>query len=114
MEQLITLAQAKDRLKLSSIADQEDLQLMLDSAHGILEDFAKQRISDAEDWIEIVDAWTDETAPALMIQAILLQFGAMYRFRGDDEPGVRIGFDDDGLAFGVAGLLRRLKDPAVA
>lgn len=114
MERLITLAQAKDRLKLTSIADQEDLELMLDSAHGICEDFAKQRISDAATWVAVVDAWTDETVPALMTQAILLQFGAMYRFRGDDEPGVRSGFDNDGLAIGVAGLLRRLKDPAVA
>lgn len=114
MEHLITLAQAKDRLKLSSIAEQEDLQLMLDSAHGIIEDFVKQRISEADEWIAIVDAWTDDTAPGLVIQAILLQFGAMYRFRGDDEPGVRSGFDDDGLAMGVAGLLRRLRDPAVA
>lgn len=115
MEPLITLDQAKDRLKLpDTTAEQQDLQLMLDSAHGIIEDFAKQRISEADEWIAIVDAWTGDTAPKLIIQAILLQFGAIYRFRGDDEPGVRSGFDADGLAVGVAGLLRRYRDMAVA
>jgi hypothetical protein len=115
MNELVTLEQAKARLRLPAIVDEEaDLQSLLDAAHGILEDHVKQRISGADDWELEVDAWTDETAPQLMIQAILLQFGAMVRFRGDDEPGTKIGYDENGLAIGVAGYLRRLKDPAIA
>lgn len=113
MNELVPLALAKRHLRISAYSEDGDLQMKLDQAHATIENYVDQRLSDAAAWTATVDAWTEDTAPKQLIAAILLQFGAMVRFRGDDDD-IRGGFDENGLAPGVAGLLRRLRDPALA
>lgn len=114
MESLVTLAQAKAHLKLPTVTtDDRDLQAKLDAAHEIVGDYIKQRRDDDDGvtWAETVDAWDADSAPKRVLQAVLLQFADLYRFRGDDE-GAKRGQGE--LSAAVTALLYRLRDPAVA
>ena len=116
MAELVSLDQAKAHVRYPEDihAEDDDLQRKLTMAQAIVIDHAKQRISGATEWAAEVDAWTDETAKHLVIQAIVLQFGAMVADRGDDLVSKRSAFDENGLAHGVNGLLRRVSDPALS
>ena len=115
MEILVDLKTAKRSLKLplDVTAEDKDLQLKLDVAHEVIEDYIKQR-RDADDgvtWAAEVDAWDADSAPKRVVQAIVLQFADLYRFRGDDVESRQ---QPDDLAPGVRALLKRLRDPALA
>jgi hypothetical protein len=116
MEVLVTLKQAKLHLKvpLDVTADDKDLQMKLDVAHDVIEDYIKQRRDDDDGvtWAATVDAWDSDTAPARVRQAIVLQFADLYRFRGDDTDAPKRGPGE--LSQGVVALLYRLRDPAIA
>jgi hypothetical protein len=112
--ELVTLDQAKDRLKLPLDSDAEDdaLTLQLQIAHESVMDFLAQRVSDQDTWQAEVDAWDAETAPKRVIGAILEQVAFQYRFRGDDvESNARD--KDDVLCPNAAALLKRFRDPAI-
>jgi hypothetical protein len=113
---VVTLRQAKAHLNLPadvSVGD-ADLKLKLAVAHDLVADYLKQRRDDDSGvaWAATVDAWDADTAPPRVLQAVLLQFADLYRFRGDDTDMPARGPGE--LAQGVTALLYRLRDPAIA
>ncbi len=115
LQELVTLDQAKQHLKLSLDVDTEDddLQLKLLVAHEVVMDYLTQRLEDADEWETTVNAWTADTAPRRVIAAILVQFGDLYRNRGDD-PEANKNVEMGTLCPDVVKLLYRLRDPAVS
>ena len=115
LQELVTLEQAKSHLKLSLDIDteDEDLQLKLFIAHEVVMDYLTQRLDDADAWAATVQAWTADTAPKRVIGAILVQFGELYRSRGDDVDR-RETQPLGTLCPDVVKLLYRLRDPAVS
>lgn len=113
--ELVTLVQAKGRVKLpiDSDAEDEDLILQLLIAHESVLDFLTQRVSDMDAWEIEVDAWTATTAPKRVLGAILEQFAYQYRFRGDDPEALRRS-GDEAVCPTAAALLKRFRDPALA
>jgi hypothetical protein len=115
MATLVTLAQAKDFLRLATpdgSPDDAALQLTVDAAeYGILEYLSPY----PEDAL-IVAGWTPETAPPIVPQMILFQTGEYWRFRGDDLEGGGPARDLErgDLAPLVVGALRRLRTPVIA
>jgi hypothetical protein len=112
--ELVSLDQAKDRIKLPLDSDAEDdaIQLQLYIAHEAVMDFLTQRVSDQDDWEAEADAWTADTAPKRVLGAILEQFAFQYRFRGDDVEALKLT-GDNALCPTAAALLKRLRDPAI-
>lgn len=112
--ELVSLEQAKQHLKLPLDVDTEDddLQLKLLVAHELVMDYLNQRLDDAEEWDATVTAWTADTAPRRVIGAILIQFGELYRKRGDDTDQRNESLGT--LCPDVVRLLYRLRDPAVS
>lgn len=101
MATYVTLQQAKDHLKITTPpgdAGDADLFVKLDSSEAIVLDYLKTQ--------------TPTVAPALLVPAILLQFGELFRFRGDDADGPQQTAGD--LSPVVTNLLRRSRDPALA
>ncbi len=115
LQELVTLDQAKQHLKLSLDVDteDEDLQIKLLVAHEVVMDYLTQRLADADEWEATVNAWTADTAPRRVIAAILVQFGDLYRNRGD-EPESNRNVEMGTLCPDVVKLLYRLRDPAVS
>lgn len=113
--ELVTLDQAKQRVKLSLDIDTEDddLTQMLLVSHEEVMDFVAQRVLDSEDWQTEVDAWDADTAPRRVIGAILEQFAYHYRFRGDDEEAQKLAGDEVLCPLALR-LLKRLRDPALS
>src|SRR5678816_3413237 len=93
LQEFVTLEQAKSHLKLSLDADteDEDLQTKLFVAHEVVMDYLTQRVSSASDWEATVQAWTADTVPKRVIAAILIQFGELYRDRGDSDTNEVLG-----------------------
>jgi len=115
LQEFVTLEQAKMHLKLSLDVDteDEDLQIKLFVAHEVVMDYLTQRVSEASDWAATVQAWTADTVPKRVIAAILIQFGELYRGRGDDSDR-RNDQPLGTLCPDVVKLLYRLRDPAVS
>ncbi len=98
MSTLVTLAQAKARLRID-FADQDvDAQLALDQAEGIIVDYLKRP----------AHGWTAETVPYPVGAAILLVFGSLWEHREGDAEGF------EPISAAVASLLARQRDPALA
>jgi hypothetical protein len=115
-QELVTLEQAKSHLKLPLDIDteDEDLQLKLFVAHEVVMDYLTQRLDEADEWATIVQAWTADTVPKRVIAAILIQFGELYRERGDDADRRYDPSAMGTLCPDVVKLLYRLRDPAVS
>ena len=112
MADLVTLEQANKRLRLPPGED-DDRRLMLAQAEARVLRFVRQRLGDTSDtWAAEVDAWTDETAPPEVTLAILLLFGWIYRWRGDDDNAPKV--EQGRLPVEVEACLWPLRDPAVA
>jgi len=109
-QELVTLEAAIARFKVPEDEDEDNLRAMLIQAQGVVLDYIA-RPSD-EDWTAEIAAWDDETVPEAVAAAILVQFGELYRFRGDDSDATKQehGF----LSPRVHGLLRRYRDPVIA
>lgn len=106
MADLVTLDQAKKHLRLTGSDDDDDLRLKLLAAQAIIVDYLT---STDEDWTATIAAWTDETVPEYVRASILLQFGELYRFRGDDiDQPVR---DPGTLSPTIRALLARARTP---
>jgi len=112
-QELVTLKQAKQHLKLPlDVHDEDDdMKLKLLAAHALVMHYVTQRVSGGTAWEATVDAWTEDTAPKQVLAAILVQFGELYRSRGDD---VRQEHPMGTLHPYVVSLLYRLRDPAMA
>jgi Phage gp6-like head-tail connector protein len=96
---LLTLAQAKSHLRVTSSDDDVDIQFKLDLAEGIIRRYLKSQ-NDA--------AWTPATAPENVLAAINIALTDLYENRGDD-PTL------SGVAWvAIQSLLVGLRDPALA
>ena len=113
-QELVTLEEAKDRIKLSQDIDTEDaaLQLQLLIAHAAVMDFVRQRISGQAEWQAEIDTWDADTTNPLVRGAILEQFAYQYRFRSDDEESQKQS-GDEAVCPRAQSLLKRLRDPAI-
>ena len=115
LQELVTLDQLKQRLKLPLDTDteDEDLQLQLEIAHEVAMDFIAQRVSGQAAWQSTADGWTAETAPRRVKGAILAQAVWLYRFRGDDVETAKRP-EGSAICPESAALLMRLRDPALS
>jgi hypothetical protein len=95
---LVSLEQAKARLRIDFDDDDTDAQIMLDQAEGIVIDYLKKADND----------WTDETVPFPVSASILLVFGSLWEHREADAEGF------DPISPAVVSLLVRQRDPALA
>jgi len=109
---LVTVAQAKDYLRMVGTADDAALATALDAAEYAILEYLSPYPEDAA----IVATWTPETAPPIVPQMILFQTGEYWRFRGDDLEGggPRRDLERGDLAPLVVGALRRLRTPVIA
>ena len=62
----------------------------------------------------IVDAWTPQTVPLVVVAAILIETAERDRFRGDDPDGPPRESGEGDLSVKVRELLRAYHDPVVA
>lgn len=111
---LVTLEQAKADQRLTSTEEDNSLQMKLDQAHALVLDWVGQRRSDegSPSWADTVASWTTMTVPPQVQAAILVMFGVLVRFRGDDLP--TDSWMDGDLPPIVKAYLSRLRDPALA
>jgi hypothetical protein len=116
---LVTVIEAKRHLRLPEEIDSplsahdEDLQTKLDAATELILGYLARRATDTA-WSAELASWDVATAPQVVRAAILRQTAELYRFRGDDPEGDAPVTDGGYLAPGVATLLHRLRDPALA
>jgi len=106
---IVTSQQAIDHLKLpivigASDPQEADVVAKLAAADAIILDYLKA----APDVV-----WTDPQL-ALLSAAILLQFGELWRYRGDDPETDAAPTTAGDLAPTLTNLLRRLRHPAIA
>lgn len=117
---LITTQDAKDHLGITD--DPPDLPLKIAVAEEVVRDYVNQRVPGSDPdglWASEVASWdldaTPPVPPPLRVQqAVLLQLGDLWRFRGDDEASEEPKREPGELARGVTALLYRLRDPAIA
>lgn len=108
---IVSVQSAIDHLRLPIVAGaggdiERDLIAKTTAAEGIVLDYLKANAD---------PAWTDEaTTPALIVAAILLQLGELWRFRGDDPGGQDNAQTAGDLAPTVTNILRRYRYPAIA
>jgi hypothetical protein len=105
--QLVTIEEAKGHLRANGVPIdvQADIQSKLDQATAIILDY----LNTTAHWRAITATWTEQTLPAPVHAAILLQVADLFAWRGDARAE-----RDDELAPGVAGILRRMRDPVIA
>lgn len=119
MATLISLPAVKRHLRLPEAVDSplsahdEDLQAKIDQATELILGYLARRSSDTA-WADTMALWDETTVPRVVQAAILRQTAELYRFRGDDPDGEPPVTDGGYLAPGVATLLHRLRDPALA
>jgi hypothetical protein len=106
----VTLDQAKRRLRLTSTAEDEDLQDIIDQAEARVVSWCSLTPRSKA----ITDTWLDPSStPDQVILAVLLQTAELYRFRGDDVDGPPRESGEE-LSTPVRELLRPFHDPVVA
>jgi hypothetical protein len=106
----VTLDQVKARLRITSTADDVDVQSLADQAEAQIVGWCSTTPRSQA----VVATWVDATTvPLVVVAAILVQTGELYRFRGDElqgpprEPGEEFGVQ-------VRELLRAYHDPGIA
>jgi hypothetical protein len=107
---LVTLAQVKARLRITSTADDPDVQSLTDQAEAQIVGWC----STTPRAKAVADTWVDAaTAPLVVVAAILVQAGELYRFRGDEPAGPPRTAGEE-LGVQVRELLRAYHDPGIA
>jgi hypothetical protein len=106
---IVTTQQAIDHLKLpivvgASDPQEADVVAKLAAADAIVLDYIKA----APDAV-----WTDAQL-AILSAAILLQFGELWRYRGDDPDTDAAPTTAGDLSPTITNLLRRMRTPAIA
>jgi hypothetical protein len=104
----VTLDQVKARLRITSTADDVDVQAMADQAEAHIVGWC----STTPRAKAVADTWDALTVPLVVVAAILVQTGELYRFRGDEVDGPP---REAGEEFGVQvrELLRAYHDPGI-
>lgn len=118
MEDLVTIDQLKDHLKipLSQTAQDDDLELKLGVAQEMVIDYISQRIGSpgvGDAWADTIEDWTDETAPKRVVAAILAMAAWIYKHRGDEATQDAPVLEHGDLPCDVKLYLTRLRDPAL-
>lgn len=113
---LVTLAEAKQRLRITSSDEDADLSALLVEAQAIVLRYISQRRSDdgSPSWADTVEAWDEETVPADIRAAILRQTAELHRFRGDDPSTASPARQPGRLSDAVESILVSYRDPAVS
>jgi hypothetical protein len=110
MSTLVTLDQVKARLRITSTADDVDVQAMADQAEAHIVGWC----STTPRAKAVADTWVDAaTVPLVVVAAILVQAGELYRFRGDEPAGPPRTTGEE-LGVQVRELLRAYHDPGIA
>ena len=110
MSTLVTLAQVKARLRITSTADDGDVQSLADQAEAQIVGWCSTTARAKA----VADTWVDAAAaPLVVVAAILVQAGELYRFRGDEPAGPPREAGEE-LGVQVRELLRAYHDPGVA
>jgi hypothetical protein len=107
MSTFVTLDQVKRRLRVTA-GDDVDLQDLADQAEAQVIAWCSKTPRS----LAIVDTWTPENVPKVVVAAILMQTAELDRFRGDDPDGPPRQ-DGEELAVIVRELLRAYHDPVV-
>jgi hypothetical protein len=107
---LVTVAEAKTHLRLApdDTSLDADLTQKLNAAEAIVLDV----LNLTPDMRTMTAAWDAATVPLPVKQAILLEVGELWRFRGDDTEVPERWTPDTGaidLAPAILGLLRRVQ-----
>lgn len=115
MPDLVSLEHYKRELKRHGTTAEDDvLAPKLAAAEVMVLEHVSQRLGDdAEDWADTVAAWTEDTAPAPVVAAILELAVCFDRFRGDDEDAPD-WMKEGRLPPMVLMKLGRYRDPAIA
>src|SRR5262245_18451710 len=113
MRTLVTMNEGIAHLRLPDPGSPEDsdLQAKLDAAEAIVLNYI-ERTSDP-DWSDEIASWDETTVLMGIKQAILIHFGELYRFRGDDAAAEASKPDHGFLSRSVVSLLHRYRDPVV-
>lgn len=110
MATYVTLPQVKARLRITSTADDVDLQALADQAEAHIVGWCSTTVRSKA----VVDTWIDATTvPPVVVAAILVQAGELYRFRGDEPAGPPREPGEE-LTVQVRELLRAYHDPGIA
>ena len=109
MSTFVTLDQVKARLRITSTTDDVDVQAMADQAEAHIVGWCSTTARAKA----VADTWDAATVPLVVVAAILVQTGELYRFRGDEVDGPP---RETGEEFGVQvrELLRAYHDPGIA
>lgn len=113
--ELVTVEDLRRQLRLPPMAassdEDADLQMKLYAATGLVLNYIARPTDEA--WTAEVAAWTIDSVPRVVQQAILVQATELFRFRGDDAdstPTPNHGF----LSPLVTALLHHYRDMTLA
>lgn len=110
MSTFVTLDQVKARLRINWTADDVDVQAIADQAEAHIVGWCSTTVRSKA----VADTWVDaSTVPLVVVAAILVQAGELFRFRGD-EPAGPPRQDGEDLTVQVRELLRAYHDPGIA
>jgi hypothetical protein len=98
MADLVTLADAKTHLRITTSSHDADITEKLADASAIILDYLR----------EPADTWDPTTVPKPVKSAVFLMLTHLYEHRGDDPE------TDEALWSAIGRLLARLRDPAYA
>jgi hypothetical protein len=120
---IVTLEQARAHLNMiapvgSPSPDDADLQMKIDAATELVCEHISDRNPADPAWIAEIESWgvtgsPVSPAPAVIQMAVLLQFGELVRFRGDDATGPA-RHPGSYLAPIVESILKRYRNPTLA
>lgn len=99
--EFFTLDQIKAHLRVTDTAEDAAIQLYAELAQGLIVDRLERATTDSVVLGEI-GTWDDETAPAAIRAAVLVQCAELYGRRGDEMPPVE---SDGRLSMQVERLL---------
>jgi len=110
MTTFVTLDQVKARLRITTTAEDTDLQSLADQAEAHILGWCSTTPRSKA----VVDTWSAGAEPPVVVAAILVQTGELYRFRGDDTENPPRPTEPGDLSVTVRELLRAYHDPGIA
>jgi hypothetical protein len=103
---LVSMDKAKEHLKIVTSDSDADVQLKLEQASAIVEQYCSNRIP-TDPVTPEPPAWTPTTVPLPVQAAVLLVLGHLYMNRGDDME------TDETLWLAIRRLLDSQRDPVL-